>query len=207
MMKFLVNPNSKVYQVLAKLIDLLLLNILFIVTSLPLITLGPSLLALNTVALKMVTGEEPSTASSYFKAFKGNLKRGIQLSFLLLFLFMLLLTSLFCLTSLKNGTLLVGVFSLTILTTIIGLLLLFIFPYNARYEDSFFHAIKVSLQIASLNVKQTLLIAGVLLSLVVLVTFNAGSFALGILLLLTVGFSTIALFINKQLAPIFKQYE
>lgn len=64
--------------------DFLLLNFLFVITSLPVMTLGASITALYSVNLKMVRNEESYIARDYFRAFKRNFK--LATSAFLLFL-------------------------------------------------------------------------------------------------------------------------
>lgn len=65
----------KFYNVMDKFGDLFYLNILFLLTSLPIITIGASFTALYTVTNKMVDDDEPPVKEAYFKAFKENFKQ------------------------------------------------------------------------------------------------------------------------------------
>jgi hypothetical protein len=59
---------------LARMVDIFLLNLIFILFSLPVVTIGASLTALYTVSFKITNGEYPFVWRSYIKAFKKNLK-------------------------------------------------------------------------------------------------------------------------------------
>lgn len=71
----------KVMDMFSKLVDLLILNFLFVITSLPVITLGASLTALYSVNLKLTKNEESYIIKDYFRSFCGNFKLA-TLSFL-----------------------------------------------------------------------------------------------------------------------------
>ena len=71
----------KVMDMFSKLVDLLVLNFIFLVTSLPVITLGASLTALYSVSLKLTKNEESYLIKDYFRAFRENFKLA-TLSFL-----------------------------------------------------------------------------------------------------------------------------
>ena len=62
---------------LARSIDLIVLNILFLVCSLLFFTFGASLSALYSVTLKMVRNEEGYMVRGFFTAFRENLKYGM----------------------------------------------------------------------------------------------------------------------------------
>ena len=57
--------------------DLMALNILWLVCSLPIITIGPSTNALFSVTLKLAEGESVSVLKTFFKAFKENFKQSL----------------------------------------------------------------------------------------------------------------------------------
>ena len=57
--------------------DIVFLNVVFLITCIPVVTIGNSLIALYCVSLKMAKGEEGYVVRGYFKAFKDNFKKGI----------------------------------------------------------------------------------------------------------------------------------
>ena len=69
------NLDSPLMSGLSKLADLIWLNILAFICSIPIITIGASMTALNYVALKMVRDEEGYVTKAYFKSFKQNFKQ------------------------------------------------------------------------------------------------------------------------------------
>ena len=67
--------DSKVIKVLTRIVDLVILNIIFLLSCIPIVTIGASVTALYSVTLKMVKQEESYIVRSYFKAFKENWKK------------------------------------------------------------------------------------------------------------------------------------
>lgn len=84
------NQRFEITSVFSKIIDFLVLNFLFIITSLPIITLGASMTALYSVTLKMVKNEESYIARNYFRAFKRNFKASVLPFLLFIFAFSIL---------------------------------------------------------------------------------------------------------------------
>lgn len=78
--------NRKWSAYLSVLYDLFLLNMLWLLCSLPLITMGAATAALYYVSLKMAEKREGNIISSYFYSFKQNLRQGILLQILLFIL-------------------------------------------------------------------------------------------------------------------------
>ena len=56
-MDTLFSPDSALMRGLTKVADVMILNLLFIATSIPVVTLGASLTALNFTAMRIGTGE------------------------------------------------------------------------------------------------------------------------------------------------------
>lgn len=76
-MKLDMSDNNPIIRTLGGLWDLIILNVLFILTSIPLITIGASITALEYVTLRMVRGEETYAAREYFAAFSANFKKAV----------------------------------------------------------------------------------------------------------------------------------
>ena len=81
-MKFF-NLDSPLMKFLSRMTDILWLNILTVVCSIPIITAGASFTALHYVCLKMVRDEEGYITKTFFRSFKENLKQGIGATFVL----------------------------------------------------------------------------------------------------------------------------
>ena len=64
--------------------DLMILNLLFLLTSIPIFTIGASLTALYSVCFHLGTDREGSTFRDYFAAFKENFRQATALFLLLL---------------------------------------------------------------------------------------------------------------------------
>lgn len=86
-MQALFSPDSKIMQFLSRLCDLILLNVLFLVTCLPIITIGAASAALYTVCFRMGTDREDGLFRTYFRAFRDNFRQGTVLWVILLLFF------------------------------------------------------------------------------------------------------------------------
>lgn len=63
-------------------------NVLFVLCSLPLVTLGPSLIALARICCQAARGEPIAPAKDFFRSFRQNLKAGLLLSVTLMPLYL-----------------------------------------------------------------------------------------------------------------------
>ena len=74
-MKFF-SVDSALYRFINKFLDVLKLNFMWILFSLPIVTIGASTVAAMSVALKMTDDEEGYIGRQFIKAFKENWKQG-----------------------------------------------------------------------------------------------------------------------------------
>ena len=70
------SPDSKFMQAMARIADLVILNLLFLVSCIPLVTIGAASAALYTVGFRSGTDREQGVCRSYFRAFRENFWQG-----------------------------------------------------------------------------------------------------------------------------------
>ncbi|MCM1184384.1 MAG: YesL family protein [Roseburia sp.] len=157
------------YRFISRFIDLVKLNLLWLLCSLPIVTIGASTVAAYSVALKMVDDEEGYIARSFFKAFRENLRQGIVLGII----FMAATYALYLDYELNRVSvegsmplMIIGILSAFIYVMAI----LYSFPLMARYENGIVATIQNSMEISRRYFGRTLFIV-VLLALEFLV-FN-----------------------------------
>lgn len=153
----LFNLDSPLMQGLGKIADLFILNLLFIVSCIPIITIGPALTALYTITLKAARNEESYIFRGYLKAFKDNFKIG-TLSWLIVLIAGFVLWADFRILgsmpdSIKTvmSVLLLLAFFLYLITAT------YLFPYIARFENTLFKTIKNAFFMAIAYLPYTLL--------------------------------------------------
>ena len=139
---FLMNHESKIIDMFSRIFELLLLNLLFVLTSLPLITIGASLAALFSVNLKLVKNEESYIIREYFHAFRRNLKPA-SITFLLFAVTSTLFSFNIILALQSTGLLylITGVLSLIFLI-LLGVYALYYFPLLARFHCTHAEALR-----------------------------------------------------------------
>ena len=134
-MKFNITDNV-VTRALSRICDFVILNILWLVCSIPIVTIGASTTALYSVMQKIVRNEEGYIARSSFKAFKQNFKQATIVWLLIAALGLILSVDLNMARSLEGTIRIVfqvifGFFSFWLFA-----IFLYVFPLLARYENS-----------------------------------------------------------------------
>ena len=128
--------EGKTMKTVDKAADIVIINLLFILTSLPVVTIGASASAMCYVMQRLSKNEEGYTAKDYFKAFWQNLKKGTQLWLLMLPVLVLMVWNIWAL--MVNYRLFPGwIVGLTGMGSLIVLMvMLYIFPLQAHFENS-----------------------------------------------------------------------
>ena len=207
-MKF--RTDGPLFEILTRLCDVIVLNVLWIVCSLPIITMGAATSALYYVMLKIVRKTDSSITKLFFESFRQNLKKGSILTLIfgacgVLLGFDLLL---FKLMGSANKEFFHTVIeaALIILLIIWGMALSYSFPLLAQFENSVKQTIKNALRLAIANLKKTVIILG-LNSVFPIVVFVLPEFLFWVLPVYTmIGFSLTAFLNTKLLVKIFDAY-
>lgn len=130
------NYEGKFARFMTRLMELVLLNCVFILTCLPIITIGASVTALYSISLKMVRKEEGYVIRGYLKDFIRNFKQATIFWLIALLLYFLLYV-IYTAAAVNSGTLLTVY---TVITTAMAILysifFLFVFPLIATFKNT-----------------------------------------------------------------------
>lgn len=206
-MSKLFRMDSPLMRFLTKIADLMVLNILFCVTSIPLITIGASWTALYSVTLKMVRDEEGSVSRSYFRSFRQNFKQATLLWLGVLVVLALLVLDIRVLNGMAGGTapglLRVGVEILALL----GIMVLqYLFPSLARFEASLADTLKNACMMALAHLPKTALMTAAAVGAVWITLINNTTIAVGLTVWPLIGFALMAFGNSGILRKIFDNY-
>lgn len=165
--------NNPLNQFLVKILKLLWLNVLWLVSSLPLFTLGASTTALYYTALRLSRDEEGYLTRDFFHAFKKSFKNATVFFFLIVLVFAVCIADFFFL----GDSPLVSVRLLAF--GVLGFLLCFSFtsvyllPLTAQFENSIPGTFRTALGITARNLHWSLclVVLNVVLPLVILFQF------------------------------------
>ena len=149
------DPENKVMQIGVKFADLLLVNAMTIVFSIPVVTMGAALSAMHDQVLKIWRDEQTGIIKGYWKAFRENLKQGTKLFLMYLLVAAVLGVDSYLIASDKInwGT----YFNLFIAAVSVIYLFSFIwiFVLQSRYTFGIKDMIKYSLVLAFQNIPAT----------------------------------------------------
>ena len=196
------NPKSTATRFLTGLCNLIIVNLLFILTCIPIFTIGASLTSLYRITIAILAGDNPSIFKDYFKAFRDNFLKATLLE-----LFYAAVSAFFIFEVVMVNTMMSPDLSWVQYIPYFFLILilahtLYSFPLLAWFEESFGQILKNALLLSITNLPVTIMY-------VVITAGLAYAFwqfpSLTASLLIFLGISLIALFYSLFLKRIFEK--
>lgn len=199
------SPDSKIMQVLARIADLVLLNIVFLLTCLPVFTIGAGVAAMYTLCFRMLRQEEGHIIRPYFRAFKENFKPATGI-FLFLALVLvpdyLYFDRFFHMEGPMHYLFYVFVFVAAVAVLTAGIA----FPWVSQFRNSAVQTLQNALLLSIGNLPRALAVAAINLLPLVLWIVNYELFTKVSFLWLVLYFSAAAYMNAAILYPVFKPY-
>lgn len=203
----LFHPDNPVMRILSRLFDLILLNLLFIFTCIPVITIGTSLSAMYHVLFKIIDKKDPYIFKSYLKAFRENLKPATLLWVLTALAGLGINFALSAVYSTKAQNVDFLQIPIWIFTFITAATAVYAFPLLSRYQIGIVPLIKNAFILSITNIPATVIIMVFPLG-ISYIAFAAGlNMAVVCCIISTIGCSGILYLISYVLFQIFKKYE
>ena len=203
----LFNMDNKFFTVMGRVADLIILNVVFLICCLPIVTIGASLTALHYVTLKMARNEESYIIRSFFKSFKQNFKQATIINLIMLAVGIVLYFDLNIVNNM-TGSMSRIMFMLIIAISVIYLMVfLYIYPVLAKFYNSVKNTFRNSILMAIRHLPYTILMAAI--TLVPAAVFFIQSFRVQstvLILLIMMGFSLEAFINGHFLVKIFDNY-
>ena len=201
------NMDNPLFRVLGRLADLMILNILFLICSIPIVTIGASTTAMFYVTLKIAEDEEGYIARGFFHSFKQNFKQA-TIIWLICMAFMAILGIDYRIMSLTTPSTFTRVIMVALLATGVLFLVVFsyVFPVLARFDNSIKNTIKNSFLMSIINLPYTLLILLLTVGPVIITALNSYTIWYGLLVWILCGFALCAYAKSLFFKKIFVKY-
>lgn len=206
-MNHLFSPDNPVMQFISKIFDLIVLNLIFILSCIPVVTIGASLSALYYVSLKMVRGEDPYIWQNFWKAFRQNFKQGTIVWIMSLLLFLFLGMDFYIINSMDTTLFAIVRVGLWVVCAALAVIFIYIFPVISHFVCSTKQALKNAALMAIGHLPYTIMLLALYILIIFLCGFSLKTLALVIVLSGICGFSVIAFTTCIFFDRIFKHYE
>lgn len=208
-MKKIFGPDSALFGIMERLINLVLLNMLYMLFCIPIVTIGPATAALHYVTLKYAANEEDRVWAPFIHSFKQNLKQGMILGVILTAIGAFLAWDIYLLYPIASTQqpITLVLLALVALASIIYLMITaYIYPMLARYDNSLMQMLRTSTILAIRHLPATVCLA-IISAAPIAMLFGKMSMALIALGFYSIiGFAAIAFMHDKLIYRIFIQY-
>lgn len=201
------NYDNPVWRFIGKFGDLILLNILWLIFSIPIFTIGASTTAVYYVTLKLARDDDGYTIKSFFKSFKENFKQATAIWLVLLAIGAILGVDLYFFARLYTGT---GTLKTVMLTVFLAMsivyvaVFMYIFPLQSRFyntvKKTFFNAFFMSLRHLFRTIGMIVINAALIVTGFIFVIPPV------LMIFMLFGFPLLAFINSYILSPVFEQY-
>ncbi len=154
--------DNPVFRTIGKLVDLIWLNIIFIIFSLPVVTIGASVTAMMSVTMKMARDREGYIWQGFWKSFKQNFKQSTIIWIIMILVATVLGTDIYFFYTSKAG------YAKILLALMLGISIIclctaaYVFPLQAQFDNTIKQTLKNALLMAIRHLPWTILLMVVL---------------------------------------------
>ena len=204
-MRSFFNMDGPIFVFLSKMADFMILNLLFVICCLPIVTIGAAVTAMSYVCIKMKEGTEGYIWKSFLTSFRMNVKQATVIWLIMAAFLAVLIIDLLAVRTLP------GSFQLPMqIAVMAGLVLwlmifLTVFPLQSRFYNPVKTTLHNALLLAVANTPRLLLVIVVSAGAVVVTLWNATTLGWGILLWMMFGFALLCYFNIMLIWPTLKK--
>ena len=190
-----------------KVLDIVTVNLLFVVSCLPIVTIGVAKISLYQTIFEVKSSRRVPVFKTYMRAFKQNLKLGLQLGLLELGIFLISVVDLSLFWGQTGlGFQLIKAICLGILI-FLTLVMLASYPIAARYDLTWKEVLQKGLLLVSFNFVWFFLMLAIILLIIMLLYLSGFTLVLGGSAFLLFGFGLLAFCQAGLMEKLFAKYQ
>jgi len=200
-------PDSTLMRFLTRIADLMILNVLFVVTSLAIVTLPASLTALCFVSLRIATDTDRTITGDFFRSFRQNFRQSTLIGLLIAAVGAALAAWYVVVTELvSDGVLRFVLLAIWyVLVFLAAMWALYVFPYLAKFEGTTREVLRNARLMSFRHPLAPLTVIVLSILAAVVTIFSPQATGYGLLWLL-IGFAAIAFLGALVYARVFERY-
>ena len=201
------DTDNFLMRISEKVLDIVTVNLLFVVTCLPIVTIGVAKISLYETIFEIKKSRRVPVFRTYLKVFRQNIKLGFQLGLLELSIVLLSLSDLYLFwgqTALPFQLVKAICLGILIFLTIV---MLASYPIAARYDLTWKEVLQKGLILASLNFLWFFLMLAILLLIIMVLYLSAFTLLLGGSTFILFGFGLLTFMQVGLMEKLFAKYE
>ncbi|MBR3246772.1 MAG: DUF624 domain-containing protein [Clostridiales bacterium] len=197
------NPKSAGTRFLTNICNLIIVNLIFMISCIPVFTIGASITALYRITIAILAGDNPAVLRDYWKCFKDNFLKATGLQFLYLALTAFFVFELYMIRIMLDEQFQWTSFIAYFFLVAIAASSFYAFPLLAWFDETFKQLLKNSVLIAVSNLPVTIMYIAISAGLAFLL-YQFTTITMSIMIFM--GFSVLALFYSLFLKKIFEKF-
>lgn len=200
----LLRIDGSLFKLLSKIADFVIVNVLTLVCSLPIVTIGAAFTANYRIMQKIASEQDCAVIPSYFRAFVSNFRQATAIYLLLILVLFVLGADAYIVHNYLQGD---GAFAMNVLLLLVGFATLataaYVFPLIARYDNTIKQHLKNAFLLALGNLLRTIMILLLYSVPVILGRWSTTVLVESLGLWALFGISAITYFHTRLLKPLF----
>ena len=208
-MKSIFNLESPLMQMLTRIGDMILLNLLFLLCCIPVVTAGASIAAMHKMMQEIVYDVDSSTVKGFFRAFKANFKQATILWIIILVIMLSLGCDVLLITTYFSGSESVKwmFVLLAVLAALVCCVLAYMIPLLVRYENTLREHLTNAAVLAIIKLPRTICLVALNLLPAIIFALSVNVFFHTLIFWLFVGFTFTTYLEVLLLKPVFTELE
>lgn len=207
-MKNLFNLENPFFQFMSRVCDMIILNLLFIICCIPVVTIGASLCALHQTMQDILYEVETGYIKRFFHAFKINFKQGTILWLVTLVVIASLGCDYIIITGYCTGVLATVLYVLlAVLAVLVVAVVGYMFPLIVRYNNTMRQHLYNAIILSIIKLPKTIGIVALIVLPFLLAVFALNTFVSTLVFWVIIGFSFEAFLASSLVKPIFRELE
>lgn len=200
------NPDNKIISGLGKLGDFFILNVIYLISCIPIVTIGAATTALYYTTLKMAENKESYVWQDYKESFRKNIKQSTIIWMIILLIGSVLVADTLLIQSMgpQFGALIAII--VIVAGLFLSLLCIYVFPVLARFENTIPNIMKYALVMSIRHLPSTIIILFIHSLPLWLAFVSIGVFLKGVWVILLFSVSIMAYAESRFFTRIFTNY-
>lgn len=207
-MKNLFDTEGTFFQFLSRVCDLILLNVLFLVCCLPVVTIGASYAAMHKVTQDYILENDAGVWTPFFRAFGANFKQATAVWLVQLIVIVGLAADFLLITDYFAGTLATVLYTLlAMLAMLVACVSAYMIPLLVRYENTLRQHLSNAVMLAIIKLPKTvgMVVLNLLPLLIALLSLNV--FLQTMVFWVVIGFAIVTFVQSSLLKSVFEELE
>lgn len=208
-MKSIFDLDTPLMRFLTKVGEMIIVNVLFLVCCLPVVTAGASIAALCKISQDIILDEGYGIVRTFFRAFRENFKQATIAWIVILVVMVALGANWMLVFTFLNGTTLRSLLNglLGVLAVVVISIAVYLFPLLTRYQNTLKDHVMNAMILSVVKLLRTVVMVLMTLAPVLIAWYSLQMFVYTLVFWIVIGFAFVNYMGTQLLLPVFREME